>query len=359
MLVDRAVLVYARSLSRRKAAGVDFWDLSKLLVRRWWVAVPMVALTFALMGLTYTTVKPNYNVTAYVVLVAPVGTPDKQGELTQAQRNPWLFQGLLALANAASTSVLDPAVPEEMQNAGFSPSFTVAMTATSAVITFTVTGNSAEQATGTATELVRRYAESVKALQDQTRVAPADQITASRLGSAVGAVESNGNVKRALAAMGGAGLLMTAGATIGVDALLRRRSRRRLEQDDLLDVAPMPMSAPVSPSEPAPARPAPAGPTVSRSSVLQPVSPAPVRDRVDVDAKVPPSRVTVNGGGPADSKDAGRPAEVTAALVAPVTASVEPDAGERLTRAPDREPDTTIVLPLTFGSSRNGDGRRS
>jgi capsular polysaccharide biosynthesis protein len=341
---------------------VDFWDLSKLLVRRWWAALPMLGLTFALMGLTYTTVKPNYNTTAYVVLVPPVATVDKQGELTQVQRNVWLMQGLLALANAASVSVLDPSVPEEMKAAGFSDSFTIQMNVTSAVITFTVTGKSADQANATATELVRRYADSVKTLQDQARIAAADQITASRLGSAVGAVESNGNVKRALAAMGGAGLLMTAGATIGVDALLRRRARRRLEQDDLLDAASVPDAAPPS------ARLAPTGPKVSRSS-LQAVSP----ERDADNGRIPTTRVSFNGG-QAEPKDA-RPAEVTARLipsVAPVSptvpgvppttvhaaTTVEPDADEPLVRPPDREPDTTIVLPLTFGSGRSGDGRR-
>ena len=248
-----------------------------------------------------------------------------------------------------------------MKAAGFSDSFTTAMTATSAVITFTVTGKSAQQATATATELVRRYADSVKTLQDQARIAPSDQITASRLGGAGGAVESSGNVKRALAAMGGAGLLMTAGATVGVDALLRRRSRRRLEQDDLLDVAPSsPAPAPGRPAtvpdpSPAPPRQPPAGPTVSRS-VLQAVSAV---DR-DQDGRLPGARVNFDAFGSADAKDNGRAAEVTAMLMsssadADLTTEVEP-----LRRAPDREPDTTIVLPLTFGSLRNGDpGRRS
>ena len=349
---------------------MDFWDLSKLLVRRWWAALPMLGLTFALMGLTYTTVKPNYNTTAYAVLVPPVSTVDRQGELTQVQRNVWLSQGLLALANAASVTVQDPSVPEEMQAGGFSPSFTISQNSASAVVTFTVTAKSAEQANATATELVRRYSESVKALQDQARVASPDQITTQRLGSAVGAVESSGNVKRALAAVGGAGLMLTAGATIGLDALLRRRARRRLEQDDLLDAASVPDAMPPS------ARPMQTGPKVSRSN-LQAVSPD--RDHAD-NGRIPTTRVFT--GGQAEPKDGVRSAEVTATLipslpsvpsVAPVSptipslpaatvsnaTTVEPDGSERLTRPPDREPDTTIVLPLTFGSGRSGDGRRS
>ena len=327
---------------------MDFWDLSKLLVRRWWVAVPMLGLTFALMGLTYSTVKPNYTMTAYVVLVPPVATVDKQGELTQAQRNGWLGQGLLALANAASTAVLDPAVPEQMQAAGFSDSFKVEMTATSAVLTFTVTGKSPEQASATATELVHRYSDSVKTLQ--ATIAPSDQITASRLGSSVGAVESNGNVKRALAAMGGAGLLLTAGATVGVDALLRRRARRRLDQDDMLGAAVAPSPVP----EPPPVRPTRAEPMVSRSSMAQLVS----ADRIDADPAMPTTRVKVNGGAPLESSDAGSPAEVTATLVPSAAAEAQPAGNDWTVPPPDRNPDTTIVLPLSFGSGRGGNKGR-
>jgi hypothetical protein len=332
---------------------VDFWDLSRLMLRRWWAAVPMLGLTFALMAFTYTTVKPNYTVTAYVVLVPPSATVDKQGELTQSQRNVWLSQGLLALANAASTAVLDPSVPVEMEAAGFSGSFVVQMTSASAVMTFTVTGTSAEQSTATATELVRRYSESVKLLQDQARIAPSDEITASRLGGSAGPVESNGNVKRALAAMGGAGLLLTAGATVGVDALLRRRDRRRLEMDE------MPASMPDTLTN---------GPAVSRS----PKSRSPERDRGENGTRATVGRPADNGAG-VDRREAQRMAEVTAALAPtsppvvatpanPATvsaATVVPDAGDPLARRPDREADTTIVLPLSFGSGRSGDGRRS
>jgi len=336
---------------------MDFWDLSKLLVRRWWVALPMLGLTVALMAMTYGTVKPNYNMTAYVVLVPPVPTPDKQGELTQVQRNVWLSQGLLALANAASVSVLDPSVPDEMKVAGLSDSFTIDMNVTSAVITLTITAKSPEQAGATATELVRRYAGSVKALQDQSSVVPSDQVTAKRLGG-TGAVESNGNVKRALAAMGGAGLLLTAGATIGVDAWLRRRARRGLEQDDMPDLGaaiPVPVPAPQPP--PAPARPVQSGPLVSRSVLQAAVSTD--LDSAPAGSRIPASRALNGAATPTEAAEPTRSIDVRSALVSIAGTEAERDPGDGVTRQPDREPDTTIVLPLTFGSLRPGDsGRR-
>ena len=327
---------------------MDFWDLSKLLVRRWWVAAPMLVLTAALMGGTYTSVKPKYTATAYVVLVPPVATGDKQGEPTQVQRNVWLTQGLLALANAASTAVLDPTVPEELKAAGFSDSFTVSMNVTSALITFTAVGSSADQANATASEMVRRYAEAVKSLQDQARALPSDEVTTSRLGNATGAVESNGNVKRALAAMGGAGLLLTVGVTVGVDALLRRRTRRRLDDErDLLDLM-------ISASEQI--RPTP-GVTVARPVLPTTIVPSESTDRsrrADMTGRIPTYRAGHQGNGASDADEAAGSNDV---MPVRMPSNVEPL--EPLVVPPDRQPDTTIVLPLTLGSGRNGDARSS
>jgi hypothetical protein len=231
---------------------VDFWDFTKLLVRRWWVALPLLVLTFAMTMKTYTTVKPNYTATTYVLLVPPRATPDKPGTLNQAQRNSWLGQGMTALGNAASVSVLDPTVAQELEAAGLSPSITADFNNSSEMATFVIVGKSEAQTTDTATELVRRYQASVKALQDRVGAPPTDQFTAQRLGSTNGTIETNGNVKRAAVAVGGAGLLMTAGLTVAVDVLLRRRPRRRLNAEQM----DMPESGPTSVAPAAPASPA-------------------------------------------------------------------------------------------------------
>ncbi len=143
----------------------------------------------------------------------------------------------------------------------------------SPLMTFEVVGSSAELANATADELVRRYSDSVRALQDQARILPGDQVTASRLGSSQGAVASTGNRKRALAAVGGAGLLLTAGLTVGVDALLRRRARRMFDHDAMvgLDVPPEHRDPPSMPTVSNLVRPrttgtSPATPTVPGSS---------------------------------------------------------------------------------------------
>jgi capsular polysaccharide biosynthesis protein len=293
------------------------------------------------MAAAHAVVKPNYTTTAYVVLVPPAATADKPGEPTQDQRNVWLSQGLLSLANAASVAVLDPTVPDELTAAGFSNSFTTTMNDSTALITFAITGKSADQANATADELVRRYSESVKSLQDQAHIAVSDEITASRLGSSQGAVESSGNVKRALAAVGGAGLLLTAGLTVGVDALLRRRVRRRLDHEATLapdPIAPAPRGTP----SPEPVRPAS---TVSSNPF----------DQTDASGKLAPVyRVSYNGAA-AESKDFVGTAE---AAIQGRPSPGQSDVTNRLASDVDRQADTTIVLPLDFRSGRNNGDRK-
>ena len=61
--------------------------------------------------------------------------------------------------------------------------------------------------------------------------------------------ETGGKVKRAFIAVVAVGLLLTAGLTIGYDAMARRRQRRRLNLDDLGPSMPAPMSRPTYPQQ--------------------------------------------------------------------------------------------------------------
>jgi hypothetical protein len=62
-------------------------------------------------------------------------------------------------------------------------------------------------------------------LQTDDRVSDADAIRTRRLDQGTNVKESNSKVKRALVAVAGAGLMLTAAVTIGLDAWLRRRRR--------------------------------------------------------------------------------------------------------------------------------------
>jgi hypothetical protein len=93
--------------------------------------------------------------------------------------------------------------------------------------------------------VIKRFKESTLKLQTQYRVRTQDQITVERLDQGENLDRPGGKVKRAIIAVFGTGMLLTAGLTIGVDAWFRRR-RRRKEESALAE--PAVAAAPVSPS---------------------------------------------------------------------------------------------------------------
>jgi hypothetical protein len=234
---------------------LDFWDITKLLVRRWQIALPMLLLSAVITGVTVSQVKPDYVGTAYVQLVPPAPakntTPEQQ--LTSAdQRNPWLSQGLQTLGNAAIVQALDQTVVDEFKRTGYADTYTVTMGQNSPLVTFEITGTSARQARDTAEKLVTIFTDSVARLQTSLGVGDSSLITVKRLDLGANVKKSTSKIKRALVAVAAAGILLTAGATIGFDAILRRRNaRRRLEEEggESSMTTPLPPLPPMARSE--------------------------------------------------------------------------------------------------------------
>jgi capsular polysaccharide biosynthesis protein len=241
-----------RLLAVIERTTLDFWDITKLLVRRWQVALPLLLLSAVITGVTVSQVKPDYVATAYVQLVPPAAvkntTPEQQ--LTTAdQRNPWLAQGLETLGNAAIVQALDLSVVEEFKRTGYADVYTVTMGQNSPLVTFEITGTSARQARDTAEKLVTVFTDSVARLQTSLAVTEPNLITVKRLDLGGNVVKSTSKIKRALIAVAAAGILLTAGLTIGIDAWLRRRitgRRTQFDEDDLESsaTAPLPSSPP-------------------------------------------------------------------------------------------------------------------
>ncbi|WP_432986462.1 hypothetical protein [Dactylosporangium sp. CA-233914] len=205
---------------------MDFWDITKLLVRRWQIALPMLALSAVITAVTVSQVKPDYVATAYVQLVPPNAGQREPGAITPDQQNQWIGQGLQTLGNAAIVQVMDQTVVDEFKRNGYSDTFTVTMGQSTPLITFEVTGASKAQAKETADALVTKFTDSVTKLQKDNGVSnKAIMITSSRLDAGGNVKKSTSKVKRALVAVAAAGLLLTAGATIGFDAWMRRRRK--------------------------------------------------------------------------------------------------------------------------------------
>jgi hypothetical protein len=204
---------------------VDFWDLTKLVFRRWYVALPLLAVTAALTVWTTVTVKPDYKATAYVQLIPPAeaSVASNVAEL----RNPWLDLGLGGLDTAATYTVVDKTFLNQLKEEGLSDNVVITAGYPAPIATIEVIASSQQVAGLTTDRVVEHFDQTVKALQSDYGVKPAGMILTRRLDTGRNLAQTGGKVKRALIAVAGAGLLLTAGVTVGFDALLRRRRNRR------------------------------------------------------------------------------------------------------------------------------------
>lgn len=206
---------------------MDFWDLTKLLFRRWYVAVPLLLLSAA--GTVYAGViiKPNYVATSYVQLVPPAVTPKQSDGKTAQPRNPWLDLGVSSLGKATILTVQDQKVVKQLEKAGFSDTFTLTLDSTLPIVTFEVIAGSEQQASRTNEELVKRFDAGVAALQADYGPAKDQVITARRLDLGTNITESTSKVKRAIVAIGAVSLLFSIAVTVIFDAVMRRRALSR------------------------------------------------------------------------------------------------------------------------------------
>jgi hypothetical protein len=202
---------------------VDFWDLTKLVFRRWYVALPMLVLTGLGAFWTAHSVSPDYKATAYVQLIPP---PEASiTENIKDLRNPWLDLGLGAVNTAASYATVDKTFLNQLKDQGLSDNVVITDGYPAPIAIIEVIGNSKQQATATSDQVVSRFSGVVKSLQDDYGVRERGRIVTRRLDTGKNLEETGGKVKRALVAVAGAGALLTAGLTVAFDALVRRRSR--------------------------------------------------------------------------------------------------------------------------------------
>jgi hypothetical protein len=226
---------------------VDLWDLTKLLFRRWYIAVPLLVVSLAAVALTSRSLQPDYSASGHLQLIPPRAAAQQANGTTNRTPNPWMDLGYQALGQALIIKITDKNVLESLTNNGYSENFAITMDTRSPLLTIQVVAHNAIQATGTVRQVMQQLEDMVKSEQTQYGVAQQDSITTLRLddGSAVTTVTSK--VKRVLIVAGGVALLFTAAFTIGVDAYLRRRKRRAsaLTVDEAADQVVLAETAPL------------------------------------------------------------------------------------------------------------------
>ncbi|MET8312186.1 hypothetical protein [Micromonospora sp. NPDC005173] len=213
---------------------MDLWDLTRLLFRRWYVALPILLATILISALVGQSVKPDYRATGHVVLIPAPGPADSTSKPAGKPRpkNPWLDLGFNALCQAAILNVVNQKTLASLKDAGLSDSVLVQLDERSPIFIVEAVAETPTKATATVREVIKDLEADVEAQQNRYGVLAEDKIGTQTLtdGSDVETVTSK--TKRALIVTVGVGLLLTAAGTISLDALLRRRRSQHAKRGD-------------------------------------------------------------------------------------------------------------------------------
>jgi hypothetical protein len=304
---------------------VDLWDLTKVLFRRWYIAVPMLLASIVGVLVLTQSAQPDYSATGYLQMIPPTNSnPDttRPGFV----RNPWTDLGIRALAQAAMIRVEDKAVMDDLVREGYTDSVILNIDDRSPLLSIEAVGNSPAQATGTVQELMKRLKGEIAQQQSQYGVATADTITTLVLDDGKNVTVVTTKVKRVIIVAVGIGMLLTAAITIGADALLVRRARRRLAAS----APPRSMARPVLWPK---GKPRVADPYPASTPVTPPAMDGPLVSAV----------TTPNG------TNGDRPAPITydSTLVVRVDTSKSGPAAATEDDSQQMGSDSTIVLPLS------------
>lgn len=231
---------------------MDFWATLTVLIRRWYVALPVLALALGLTAWMYAAIPHRYVSTSIVVLTQPVTGPTASSAATEERTNPLLnFRyGLSEAATVVVQVVNTPGVAADL-TAGAGPGADVVITNgttnqesfTSAPFVF-VQGfaETPEQADAiTERSTARARAELVR-LQQRFGADPSTYITFSEVVPPTTAVAPTADEKRPIAAVLAVGVFAMLAATFAVESVLTGRERRRSEA--VQEPAPEPIREP-------------------------------------------------------------------------------------------------------------------
>ena len=208
---------------------MDLWDLTRLLFRRWYFALPMLLVSLASVAVVSRTVPPDYSATGHVTMIPP--SQRTSAETPGRVQNPWEELGFRALGQAVIIKLSEQKTLEDLVNAGFTDNFTVAMDDRTPLFTIESVGSSPDQAIATTRKVMSMIGEDVVARQTRYGVAGGDLITTLALDNGDTVVKITSKTTRVLLVATALGVLLSAAPTIAIDALLRRRARSRQAAD--------------------------------------------------------------------------------------------------------------------------------
>lgn len=201
-----------------------------LIFRRWKIALPLLLLSIGATVFVALTAKPDYTMTSYVQFI-PAKVAPSDNPTSASLRNPWNQLGLNTLGQASIYATQDQGFLEQLKATKHTDNFTLTMTYPDPIVTVEVVGVTPADARDTTDLIITRLRGAAESLQRGAGVGDADIIATQRLDRGQNLLPSRSKQKRAILAVAAAGIIVTAGGTVGLDALMRSRRRKRLEAE--------------------------------------------------------------------------------------------------------------------------------
>jgi hypothetical protein len=201
-----------------------------LIFRRWKIALPLLLLSIGATVFVALTAKPDYAMTSYVQLI-PAKVAPSDNPTSASLRNPWNQLGLNTLGQASIYATQDQGFLQQLKATKHTDNFTLTMTYPDPIVTVEVVGTTPADARDTTDLIINRLRGAAESLQRGAGVGDTDIIATQRLDRGQNLLPSRSKQKRAILAVAAAGVIMTAGGTVGLDAIMRYRRRKRLEAE--------------------------------------------------------------------------------------------------------------------------------
>ncbi|MCW6004709.1 hypothetical protein K1W54_08940 [Micromonospora sp. CPCC 205371] len=208
---------------------MDLWDVTKVLWRRKWVALPLLVLTVAMAFFVSSTVKPDYKTTGHVTLLPPSEQPATETKPQPARTvSPW---NVYSLADALVIYSARADVKREFAESNLSEEWIASIGGTQLpIVEIEVVASSPEEAKATLSKLIDSLTAQLERLQTPYGVTGGQAITLQALDSGQNVQAITSNIKRMLIVVTAIGLIITLSSTLLLDALLRRRQLGRRAQ---------------------------------------------------------------------------------------------------------------------------------
>ena len=207
---------------------MDLRTLLRVLVRRWYVVLPILVITAGAGQQLTKSIKPSYEASGSMILLSPAvrTTP---GVVEPELRNPYtdLTPALRTTAIAVQRVINEGTASRKLRDQGLQVSFDVAVDDNAPILTLTTTADKPEQATLAVASLATVLSDELQTMQN-TAGAPVDrQITAANLTTAQGASKKNADFYRALATIAAVGLAAAIVGALAIESWFSSPNRRR------------------------------------------------------------------------------------------------------------------------------------